>query len=167
MKIVSRKQWGARPRRERTVQDPHRVKAIYVHYSESPGGQRRYPQQCAAVRGIQNFHMDSRGWSDIAYSYLVSNPYRGGASRAFEGRGIDTVPAAQMNHNTNTVAVCVICANGEKISWRTKLTLRRLIWTLRKQIGKQVPVRPHNSVNETSCPGAALTAWVKKTYRQT
>lgn len=166
MKIVTRKQWDARPPKERTAQNRKRITTIYLHYSESPGGQVRYPQQCAAVRGIQNFHMDSRHWSDIAYSFLVTNPYRGGASRAFVGRGLDTVPAAQLNHNTNTAAICVICANGEKISWKTKLTVRRLVRQLRKEIGRQVPVRPHNSVNETSCPGRALTDWVKKTYRQ-
>jgi hypothetical protein len=166
VKIVTRISWGARPRRERTAQNPKDVHTIFIHYTESPGGQIRYGQQCAAVRGIQNFHMDGRGWSDIAYNYLVSNPYRGGRSRAFAGRGLSTVPAAQMNHNTNTCAISVICANGEKISWRTKLTIRRLVSQLRKEIGRQVPVRPHSAVTATSCPGPALTAWVKKTYRQ-
>ena len=34
------------------------------------------------VRGTQNYHMDSLGWSDIGYNYLI-----GDDGRIYEGRG--------------------------------------------------------------------------------
>lgn len=162
MRIVSRKAWGARPARDRTYQDARSVKELFIHYSESPGGQYAFADQRRAAQQIQDFHMDSRGWSDVAYSYLVFNSSR---PRVFAGRGARVVPAAQLNHNTNTVAVCVVMRDNEKLTWQTRLQLRRLVWHLRHRvILRNVPVRPHSAVTDTSCPGDQLRAWIKKHY---
>lgn len=162
MKFVSRKAWGAKEARDRTMQNPSNIKAIYVHYSESPGGQVTFDSQRQAVRNIQAFHMGpERGWSDIAYNFLVTNS---ATSRTFVGRGLRAVPAAQQGYNTNSCAVCVIMKDGERLRWRTKRQLRRTISALRKRIGKDVPVKPHRAVNDTSCPGDALAAWVAQNY---
>lgn len=115
------------------------------------------------MRGLQDFHMDGRGWSDIAYNYLVFN---GSRPRVFYGRGARVIPAAQLNHNTNTIAVCVVMRAGDKLTWQTKLQLRRVVWHLRRKVIKRnVPVRPHSAVTETSCPGDQLRAWIKQHYR--
>lgn len=162
MKFVSRKAWGANPPRDRTPQQPGNIRRIFVHYSASPGGQVSFDAQKQAVKNIQSFHQGpERGWSDVGYNYLVINSP---TSRTFVGRGLSTVPAAQQGYNTNSCAICVIIADGEKLRWRTKIQLRRTISKIRKRIGKNVPVLPHQAVNSTSCPGAALTEWVKKTY---
>lgn len=162
VRFVSRKGWGAKAARDRTSQQPGNIRRIFVHYSESPGGQVSFDAQKQAVQNIQSFHMGpERGWSDIAYSYLVINS---ATSRTFVGRGLSAVPAAQQGYNTNSCAICVIMADGEKLRWRTKIQLRRTIAQVRKRIGKNVPVLPHKAVNSTSCPGEALTAWVAKTY---
>lgn len=162
MRIVTRRGWGARKPKGRTYQDPRSVKELFIHYSESPGGQTAFPVQRRAVQQIQDFHMDVRGWDDVAYSYLVVNSSR---PRVFTGRGARVVPAAQLNHNTNTVAVCVVMRENERLTWQTKLQLRRLVWHLRKKvIRRNVPVRPHSAVTETSCPGDQLRTWIKKHY---
>lgn len=162
MKIVSRRAWGARKPRDRTYQDPRSVREIFLHYSESPGGQATFETQKRAIQNIQDFHMGTRGWSDIAYSYLVINASR---PRVFYGRGARVVPAAQLNHNTETIAVCVVMSKGEKLCWQTKLQLRRLIWHLRHNVTRRnTPVLPHSAVTETSCPGDQLRAFIKKHY---
>lgn len=163
MRIYSRKSWGARPARDKTYQDARSVREIFLHYSESPSPGVSFSSQAAAIRNIQAFHQGpSRAWSDVAYSYLVTNSPR---SRVFAGRGARAVPAAQLNHNTNTIAVCVIMSADEKLRWQTKLQLRRLIWRLRRRVIKRhVPVRPHSAVTETSCPGDDIRAFIKKHY---
>lgn len=162
MKIISRRQWGARQPRSRSYQDPRSVKELFIHYSESPSATSLAAQK-QVMRGLQDFHMDGRGWSDIAYNYLVFN---GSKPRAFYGRGARVIPAAQANHNTNTIAVCVVMRAGDKLTWRTKLQLRRLVWHLRRKVIKRnVPVKPHSAVTQTSCPGDQLRAFIKKTYR--
>src|SRR5690606_37512095 len=64
MKIITRAQWGARPPRS-----VHRIALptprLLVHHSADDR------QGTAAVRAHQAFHMDSRGWSDIAYAFLI------------------------------------------------------------------------------------------------
>ena len=53
----------------------------FVHHS---AGDSCYDQEncMGLVRGIQNFHMDTRGWNDIGYSFLI-----GGDGNVYEGRG--------------------------------------------------------------------------------
>lgn len=163
MKLVSRKAWGASPARDRAYQDPRSVKEIFLHYSESPSPGSSFAAQAQAIRNIQSFHQGAqRGWSDVAYNYLVINAAR---SRVFVGRGARVIPAAQANHNTNTIAVCVVMESGDRLHWATKLQLRRLIWRLRrKTIRKNVPVRPHSAVTQTSCPGDQIRAFIRKHY---
>ena len=161
MRIISRRQWGAEPPRDRSYQDPRSVKELFIHYSESPSASSLETQK-QIMRGLQDFHKNGRGWSDIAYNYVVFN---GSRPRVFYGRGARVIPAAQANHNTNTIAVCVVMKAGDKVSWRTKLQLRRLIYRLRtKVIRRNVPVRPHSAVTETSCPGDELRAFIKQHY---
>ena len=161
MRIISRGQWGARNAKERAYQDPRSVKELFIHYSESASASSIRDQK-QIMRNLQDFHMDGRGWSDIAYNYVVFN---GSRPRVFYGRGARVIPAAQANHNTNTIAVCVVMKAGDKVSWRTKLQLRRLVWHLRsKVIRRNVPVRPHSAVTETSCPGDELRAFIKQHY---
>jgi hypothetical protein len=161
VKIVSRRQWGARKPKDRTYQDPRSVREVFLHYSESPSAST-FEAQRKAMQGLQDFHMDGRGWSDIAYNYLVFNGRR---PRAFYGRGARVVPAAQANHNTNTIAVCVVMRADDKLTWQTKLQLRRLIWHLRRKVIKRnAPVKPHSAVTQTSCPGDQLRAFIKKHY---
>ncbi|KAH9512608.1 Peptidoglycan-recognition protein SC1a [Bulinus truncatus] len=58
---------------------------MFIHHAES--SECFSQSTCAAeVRGFQNFHMDTRGWNDIGYSFLV-----GGDGSVFEGRGWDKI----------------------------------------------------------------------------
>lgn len=164
MRIVTRKAWGAKPARDKTYQDPRSVREIFVHYSESSSPGSSFDAQAQSVRTIQAFHQGpERGWSDVGYSYLLVNS---SVPRVFAGRGCRVVPAAQANHNTNTVAVCVITTGQEKLRWQTKLQLRRLIWHLRRRkLRRNAAVRPHSAVTETSCPGDQLRAFIEKHYK--
>lgn len=56
------------------------------------------------VRSIQNFHMDFRGWSDIAYSFVIDRD----TLVVYEGRGWGVRPGSQSNYNTGTWSVCVM-----------------------------------------------------------
>ena len=167
MKIISRRQWGARKPRDRAYQDPRSVKELFIHYSESPSASS-WETQKRAIQNMQDFHMNptsagGRNWSDIAYNYIVFNAAR---PRVFYGRGARVIPAAQALHNTNTIAVCVVMRAGDKVTWQTKLQLRRLVWHLRRKVIKRnVPVRPHSAVTQTSCPGDELRAFIKQHYR--
>lgn len=161
MRIISRRQWGARNPRSRSYQDPRSVKELFIHYTMSPSA-TGFSEQRNRMQQLQDFAMDTRNWSDVSYSYLVFN---GSRPRVFYGRGARVIPAAQANHNTNTIAIAVVMMADDKLTWQTKLQLRRLVWHLRRKIVKRnVPVRPHSAVTQTSCPGDQLRAFIKKHY---
>ena len=56
---------------------------VYIHHGAS-GDPQNLEDEIALVRSYQNFHMDSRHWTDIAYGFLVGPT---GDHMRFEGRG--------------------------------------------------------------------------------
>jgi hypothetical protein len=55
------------------------------------------------LRGIQNYHMDGRGWCDIAYHILLSID-----GRVWEGRPLHLLGSHVASHNTNNTPVRAI-----------------------------------------------------------
>jgi hypothetical protein len=153
MKVISRKNWGARAPRARTPQNVNSNSTLFIHYSAFNGGQYdTIEKQKQAMRNIQNHHIDANGWSDIGYSYVVFQPTgRLKRPRVYEARGFGYVPAAQAGYNTGNGAVCVVAGPGEKIRPGTKRKLKAIY---RRFPGKNV--KGHRDVNQTSCPGDSL-----------
>ncbi|MSV48703.1 MAG: hypothetical protein F2914_06715, partial [Actinobacteria bacterium] len=101
--IHMRTEWGAR---STSTSVGSTVKLAVVHHSASSNDYS--PAEVPGVlRSIQAYHMDGRGWSDIAYNFVVDK-YGG----IWEGRGggIDkpVIGAHAMGFNTNSVGVMVI-----------------------------------------------------------
>lgn len=94
--IVSRHQWGARPARSRrAISTPTTWCAIH-HTAGSERG-------AEGVRSIQRFHQDVRGWSDIAYSFLVDAD-----GTIFEGRGVGIAGGHTQGFNATAHAICLM-----------------------------------------------------------
>ncbi len=101
--IRMRAEWGARAT---STSAGSTVKLAVVHHSASSNDYS--PAEVPGVlRSIQAYHMDGRGWSDMAYNFVVDK-YGG----IWEGRGggIDRpiIGAHAMGFNTNSVGVMVI-----------------------------------------------------------
>ncbi len=170
----SRSEWGARaPKHTPSVAST--VKLAVVHHSVSPNGYT--PGQVPSVlRGIQAYHMDSRGWDDIGYNFVVDR-YGG----IWEGRGggadQPVVGAHASGFNTGSVGVMVlgdfssaqptsasIQAAGTVIGWKLALhdaePSGRVDFVSgggpRYAAGTKVNlprVVGHQDVGSTSCPG--------------
>ncbi|MFH8488196.1 FG-GAP-like repeat-containing protein [Streptomyces longisporoflavus] len=80
--VISRAAWGAD---ESQVEDPpeyiEKVKAVFVHHTV---GTNDYScaQSAALVRGIMTYHVETEGWNDLGYNFLVDK-----CGQVFEGRG--------------------------------------------------------------------------------
>ena len=101
--IHMRTEWGAR---STSTSVGSTVKLAVVHHSASSNDYS--PAAVPGVlRSIQAYHMDGRGWSDIAYNFVVDK-YGG----IWEGRGggihKPVSGAHAMGFNTNSVGVMVI-----------------------------------------------------------
>lgn len=149
MDIVTRAQWGAKSPTNRIATTWGRRTEFVVHHSEGP--------PTATVRSIQDFHMGrSRGWSDIAYNFLVRDD-----GTIYEGRGWLTVGAHATGHNTSGIGVCYIGYDAP--TDKAKASIRALYTYACAQAGHQLLAKGHGqlSQNSTDCPGSVLLAWVK------
>lgn len=101
--VVSRETWGARATRC-TSGDGSKYRFAIHHTVSGPGG-----DPAANLRGIQSYHMDSRGWCDIGYHFLVSID-----GRTWEGRPVELLGAHVGGHNTGNIGISFIgCFHGD------------------------------------------------------
>lgn len=164
MEIVARSRWGADPPRARYLIAPHgATEGVFVHYTSSPYDTADDHAKCPGrVKGIQDFHQGpSRGWSDIAYSFLVCQH-----GVVFEGRGFGVQGAHTLGYNSRAHAVCFL---GGDVKGRDDVTGRgraALGWIVREILARYPEgngkVRGHRDVNQTACPGDELYAWVRE-----
>lgn len=150
--FVSRANWGARPPRYRSK--AIRAEGVTVHW----GGPSPWPngfdkaRSASIVRAWQSFHMDSRGWVDIAYSAVV-DPF----GQIFEGRWRNVRSAANGTNSGNyrSYAICYLAGVGDPLTDAAKLGFLEAARMLAR------PIRwSHRDWKSTACPGDALAQWV-------
>ncbi|MFI9763150.1 peptidoglycan-binding protein [Streptomyces sp. NPDC051963] len=146
LRIISRAGWGARPPRDVAKVPASERAGFVVHYSAGP------PTQ--TVRAIQNYHMDSNGWWDIGYNFLVD---QGG--RIYEGRGWDNEGAHTRGYNRSHIAVCFIGRDGDA-TVAAKRAIRSLYEKTNSVVGRTLSTTYHSALDSTQCPGNDLRSWV-------
>jgi hypothetical protein len=160
MQLVTRAQWGARPPKQRQLLVKHDQRGTAVHYSGSDADELADHSRCARrVRSIQDFHMDGRGWSDIAYSYLAC---KHGTVYEGRGRGIRTAAQGTNAGNDGYHAVCFLgddTANRDDVTDLGRAAIKDAVHWCNAWAGV-AGVRPHSSFHSTGCPGDDLRAWI-------
>lgn len=152
--MVTRAEWGARPPRSVTAIDPDYGST--GHWEGPHMGAFPHESCASKVRGIQNYHMDSQGWQDIAYTYLCC-PH----DFVFEGRGIGARTAANGTNegNNRAYAVCYLGGEGDGFTARTAM---RAAFDRLDHIGGAGPGRNcHRDWKPTECPGNEICGWIK------
>ncbi|QSB05419.1 peptidoglycan recognition protein family protein [Natronoglycomyces albus] len=147
-RINGRSTWNARSPASSPTETTWAARTGFmVHHSAGPATQ--------SIRAIQDFHMDTRGWNDIGYNYLIN------ASGIYLGRGALVIGAHAAGHNTANIGVCLIgdYSNTEP-SHTLKNHLQVLYSIMNSMAGKTLAVRTHRQVNPTACPGTRLHNWV-------
>lgn len=156
MKFVSRDEWGARERRGANPMND-RPFGITAHWEGPHMGAFAHDKCAGKVRGIQDFHMDGRGWSDIAYNGLAC-PH----GFVFEGRGPHAASAANgfTQVNFDWYAVCYLGGEGDPFTDEGKEAFLDAFGWLRDE-GDAGPIRNgHRDHKATACPGIDIYNWV-------
>jgi hypothetical protein len=147
--MITRSDWGARAPKGR---NPIAAKSggIVIHHTGSTTPVKSHWPGCwERWRGHQNYHMDRKGWLDIAYNHLVC-PH----GFHFEGRGWDSQNGANKPENGSTLSICWEGGMADTPGNAAVATINRLIaeaiprgWARR--------VRGHGEVSTTGtdCPG--------------
>lgn len=155
-KLVTRAEWSARKPKYTTPFTPSF--GTTCHW-EGPGMPDFTHSACASyVRGIQNFHMDSRGWADIAYTAVVC-PH----GYTFEGRWVGNRTGANgTNEGNNTAyAVCYLGGEGDAYTPEAHRAMHDTLTHLRLHGKAGKSVNCHRDWKSTSCPGNVICGHVK------
>lgn len=157
MDITSRADWGARPPRTAIPIVTPSLELWLHHSADGRSG-------AAGVKAIQDIHMDSNGWADIAYSFLIDRT----SLEVFEGRGAGIRGGHTLGHNTISHGICVL-GNFENLTVSDPLiqTIAELV-----AFGRDEGWWPgqlsggHRDVRATACPGENLYLEVDEINRR-
>uniref|UniRef100_A0A8W8NS38 Uncharacterized protein n=1 Tax=Magallana gigas TaxID=29159 RepID=A0A8W8NS38_MAGGI len=156
--IISRSEWGARAPTHHNGRLPATPGHVYIHHGATPGCHTK--ADCIQrVRSYQNYHMDSHGWSDIGYSFVI-----GEDGNVYEGRGWDTVGAHTLHHNTDGLGFCVMGNFMTHAPNDMAINAVKSLIHCGVQMGKithNYVLKGHRDVGQTACPGDKLYALIK------
>lgn len=157
MTFFDRAAWGARPPRSIVWVRPQDKTHTFLHHST--GSTLGNPDRIQWVQNIQAYHMDTNGWADIAYSFLVDDE-----GNVYEGRGWDKAGAHTKGFNTVGHGICYLgsgdMSDGPE-SPAAHTAIRSLFDEADVRAGRPLTRKSHRDVYATACPGDDLDAWLK------
>ena len=150
--FVTRSAWGARSPSGSGNSLTGNGKGYALHWEGPEMGSRSHSECDNLMRSIQNYHMDTQGWSDIAYNLAVCEH-----GHIFEGRGKEKGSGANgtsdANHNYQSICALV----GENDPQPTALLdgIADAVAMIRSW-GAGSAQKGHRDFVSTACPGNAL-----------
>ncbi|KAF2898069.1 hypothetical protein ILUMI_08112 [Ignelater luminosus] len=159
LKIVTRKEWLAQPPTEPATPLKSPVPNVIIMHTAT--------ENCSDigtctfhVRYIQSFHIDSRGWWDIGYNWLV-----GGDGYAYEGRGWTSQGANVYGYNANSIGIAFIGTFNQIMPPERQITAAKQlieIGVIKGYIAKDYKLLAARQLQATQSPGLLLYEDVKK-----
>ena len=158
VRFVPREDWLAQPPSGTMNKLSLPVKYVIISHTAS---EFCYTQSVCTkrVRIIQTFHIESNGWADIGYNFLV-----GGDGLAYVGRGWDLEGAHTFNYNKKSIGISFIGTFIDFIPLKKQLhTVQKLIemGVTMGKISKDYILLGHRQVSPTESPGNALYSIIK------
>lgn len=161
MNYVTRTQWGAR--RPRRVNGGPMSAPSTGHWNGpklTVGGSTSWDHsRCASlVRGVQNFHMDGRGWNDIAYNFVIC-PH----GYVFEGRGLNVWNGANgtTSGNRSSHAIMWLVGKGNPFVSNEKRAFRDAVRFTADRTSAPDRAIGHRDHKSTECPGDERYRWIR------
>lgn len=158
--FVTRREWNARPAKAKDLLPWSKIDTVFVHYTA--GFQDEFGDPRARMRGIQNYHMDTKGWNDIAYNFGFAR-----SGEVLEGRGWGIKSAATGVENSHSVAFVFLGADKvgrDDVTAKGRAALGALIREAKKLKGRALIIKGHTEApgvaGETECPGKELLSYI-------
>lgn len=152
MTHYTRAQIGLRAPRARYAFGGPDVDGIAVHWPAMKKPVHGFAAVMAALRNWQAFHMDTRGWSDIAYQEAVDQD-----GNSYELRGLDHQSGANGGTDVNERfgALLLILAPGEQPTEAMMRTARARIAAHRRLHPSSTRIVGHGQIRPggSECPG--------------
>ncbi|XP_072017970.1 uncharacterized protein [Amphiura filiformis] len=160
--VISRNDWGAETPTTAVKNLAGSVSYSFIHHTDGLSCSNQ--SECSSrVRGIQNYHMNTKGWKDIGYSFLI-----GEDGNAYEGRGWDQKGAHTKGYNDVGLAFSFIGNFMRELPNQAARDMAQNMIACGVQLGKirsDYTLRGHRDMREgykpTDCPGDALYAEIQ------
>ncbi|CAD7011840.1 unnamed protein product [Ceratitis capitata] len=156
--IISRAQWGGRSATSKSTLATGLSYAVIHH---TAGVYCSTQAACSLqMRNMQNYHMDSLGWADIGYNFLI-----GGDGQVYEGRGWNTLGAHATNWNSKSIGISFMGNYNTNVPTAAQIAAAKALLAdavSRGQIKSGYILYGHRQVGSTECPGDNLYAEIKK-----
>lgn len=153
VRFVERNEWGAQPPSEPLTK--MKLPVPYVIISHTATDFCKTQSECTFhVRFAQTFHIESRKWSDIGYSFLV-----GGDGLVYVGRSWDYIGAHSFGFNNISIGISFIGTFNSVIPAKNQLYAAQRVIELGVKGGKIAPdykLLGHRQISRTLSPGDAL-----------
>lgn len=155
-KVVTRAEWGARPA-QCAVPTVAWSQRVGVAYHIQAGNRDTGPE------GFQNYAMDSLGYCDSHYNFMVNSDLadQWGGAYIFELRGATKQAAHSSGENTAWIGV-VTAGRNDDVTAEDLAALSAVHAWLERLGGKQLQHLGHQQLPgaQTSCPGTTIMEWL-------
>ena len=158
LKIVNRRTWLAQPAVARSKNLTHPVPYVVILHTATESC-KTLAACVFIVRHAQTFHIESNGWNDIGYSFLV-----GGDGSVYKGRGWDIESAFAYGYNRRAIDIGFIGTFTSEVPTPKQLQAgQQLIDEGLKQgkISTEYKLLAHRQVSSTESPGLAFFTLLK------
>lgn len=136
--------------------NPDDVQGIALHWPAMSRPLSGVDNVKSALRSWQAFHMNTNGWSDIAYQEAIDQD-----GNVYELRGLSIQPGANGNTDVNEDfgALLLVVAPGEKLSEALIDAVRRRVSRHRELFPDSHLIVGHNQIRPepTLCPGPIVS----------
>ena len=152
----TRSDWGARPASHVNPLDYSQVRDLIVHYPGTASPIARDDESIRrALRGWQDYHIDKKGWSDLAYNVAVDQ-----MGRVWEGRGYDRRDGATSGRGGTSMSILAMVGNDEAPTEQMLAGIDRVFQEALRRNGGAAKGW-HSKFVSTTCPGNFLRDWGK------
>ena len=153
--FVTRAQAGLRPPTSVSRNITPSNGGVALHYGGPAQNIIEHAKCVSTWRAWQRYHMDTKGWVDIAYTGGFCNH---GYAFAGRGAGVRTAANGTNDGNQTHYAVTWIGGEGEVPTTEAYEAAEWWIHELRRTAGAARSVKPHRFFKSTGCPGNHLVA---------
>lgn len=160
--FYTRAEWRARARNGGPgALNPHQVEGIALHWPAMRSPIRGAADVMAALRGWQDYHMDTHGWSDIGYQEAIDQD-----GNVYRLRGLRNQSGANGNSDLNERfgALLLVLAPGEDPSQAMVDAVHRRIREHRRHFPGSTKIVGHGQIRPggTVCPGPIAQSMIHK-----
>ncbi|NQZ57666.1 MAG: N-acetylmuramoyl-L-alanine amidase [Lentisphaeraceae bacterium] len=161
LKIVRRSQW-AKHSIKGNISPMGAIKKITVHHTDD-GPKLSKMSDLKFLRGIENYHRNTKGWATIGYHFVI-----GRDGRIYEGRPIKYQGAHASPNNSNNLGISLIGDFNHHMPSNAQInSLKALLAHVRKTYKISAKnVYGHTHQGKTECPGKMMKVWVERYRRQ-